>query len=169
MSPDTVLAALLPERGGLRAPELRARLFPKISQPTLWRLLRGLVAEGKVTVEGRARATRYHAAERVGLSDLRARLMHCYVARRIAADPAVLSVASARLERLRHANPHGRIYHDRWQELISGPRVRLLRALTEDSESADALRKESPFTILVPPAERRRVFESVRVPAYASG
>ena len=63
------------------------------------------------------------------------------------------------------ANPHGDTYHNRWQELIDGPMDRLLRMLTEPSEEASTLRRESPFTTLVPSDERRRVFESLRTAA----
>jgi hypothetical protein len=34
--------------------------------------------------------------------------------------------------------------------------------MTEVSEQADSLRKESPFTVLIKAEERRRIFESVR-------
>jgi hypothetical protein len=34
--------------------------------------------------------------------------------------------------------------------------------MTESSEQADTLRKESPLTVLVTPGERRRVFETLR-------
>lgn len=44
---------------GLSAPELRRRLKPKLSQPTLWRHLDALRSRGLLRVEGRARATRY--------------------------------------------------------------------------------------------------------------
>jgi len=46
--------------------------------------------------------------------------------------------------------------------LLDGPLPALLRTMTEASEQADALRKESPFTVLVTPAERRRIFTDVR-------
>jgi hypothetical protein len=49
--------------------------------------------------------------------------------------------------------------------LIDGPMDRLLRMLTEPSEEASTLRRESPFTTLVPSDERRRVFESLRTAA----
>ena len=67
-----------------------------------------------------------------------------------------------RLNKLRAVNPHGRVYHDRWEALLDSPLPTLLRAITESSEQAETLRKESPLTILVTPEERRRVFENVR-------
>lgn len=147
---------------GLGATELRHRLAQRISQPTLWRMLDRLRSEGRITVEGRGRATRYHLSERSDLGSLRSRRLHQSVARRLASDPALRDVARQRLQKLREVNPHGRVYHDRWADLIDGPLTRLLRVMTEISEQADALRQESPFTVLVTPDERRRAFESAR-------
>ena len=161
-SREKVLQQLMSEPAGLRAPEIMRVLRPRVSQPTLWRILDSLRSEGRVTVEGRGRATRYHAAERTGAAELRSLRMHQHVARRLAKDPALRSQALERLGQLRKVNPHGRVYHDRWAALLDAPIATLLRAMTEDSEQADALRKESPLTILVTPEERRRVFAATR-------
>ena len=158
-----ILQMLLTETQGLGEPEIRLRLRPRISQPTLWRLLNSLRAEGRLVVEGRARATRYHAADRIDPPTLRSRRLHQHVAERLARDPALRELARERLERLRQVNPHGRRYHDRWAELLSGPLPPLLRTLTEASTQSDDLRKESPFTTLVDAPTRERVFRSVRV------
>ena len=159
---DSVLQLLMSEPLGLSAPRIRQLVRPRISQPTLWRILDSLRTEGRITVEGRARATRYHASEEAGLSILRSRRLHERAARRLAGNPALREVARDRLEKLRQVNPHGRVYHDRWQALLDGPLTRLLRAMTEASEQSDALRQESPLTGLVTAEERRRVFESIR-------
>ncbi len=147
---------------GLRTPELIRMVRPRISQPTLWRTLDGLRSEGRITVEGHGRATRYHALERTGVAELRSLRMHQHAARRLAKDPALSAQARERLGKLRRVNPHGRVYHDRWESLLNAPLPALLRAMTEDSEQAAALRKESPFSILVTPEERRRVFAATR-------
>jgi hypothetical protein len=159
---DSVLQTLLPEPEGLSAPEILGRLKRGISQPTLWRTLDSLRSEGRVTVEGRARATRYRAAGFTDVGARRSLLMHRAVARRVARDPGALAVARNRLVQLRRVNPHGLPYHDRWQLLLEGPIDVLLRALTEDSEQATAMRKESPFTTLVTPAERKQAFGQAR-------
>jgi hypothetical protein len=101
-------------------------------------------------------------SQELQLLALRSRLLHQCVAQRLLSDPALRSVASDRLQKLREANPHGRPYHDRWAALLEGPLAQLLRTMTEVSEQADALRQESPFTPLVTAEERRRVFESTR-------
>jgi hypothetical protein len=88
--------------------------------------------------------------------------MHEVAAHRLIRKPALLKKARERLHFLRQANPHGGVYQDRWAELLDGPMEPLLREMTEPSERADTLRRESPFTALVPRAERERIFESLK-------
>jgi hypothetical protein len=159
---EEVMRVLFTAPHGLRAPQIIGRLKPEVSQPTLWRVLHKLRSEGRVIMEGSARATRYHAAERGDLWTLRSQRLHEVAAQRLVRDPSLLGVARDRLQRLREVNPHGDVYHDRWEELLDGSFSRLLHTMTEPSEQADTLRRESPFTILVPVEERRRVFESLR-------
>ena len=161
-SRDVVIRTLLPEPDGLSAPDILRRLPVRISQPTLWRILDALRSEGRILVEGRARATRYRAAKATGLAAQRSLHMHRAVARRLARDTRLLDVARKRLEFLRSANVHGRAYHDRWAQLIGGPVERLLATMTEDSELGATMRKESPFTTLVNEAERLRAFTDIR-------
>ncbi len=162
VDPERVLQVLLMAPKGLRAPEIMRDLALTVSQPTLWRVLDKLRSEGRVVVDGSARATRYHAAERSNLPALRSLRMHEVVAKRLINDPDLLDVARNRLRRLREVNPHGNVYHERWQDLIDGSVDRLLRTMVEPSEEASTLRRESPFTTLVPGKERRRVFKSLR-------
>jgi DNA-binding PadR family transcriptional regulator len=165
MRPDTrtqVLQRLLTEPQGLSEPEIRRQLHPRVSQPTLWRILNALRAAGFVVVEGRARATRYHAADRIDRPTLRSRRLHQHVAERLARETGLRELARERLEKLRQVNPHGRRYHDRWAELLDGPLPALLRTLTEASAQSDDLRKESPFTTLIDKLTRERIFRSIR-------
>jgi len=165
MSPgnrDQVLQLLLTAAHGLGEPEIRRRLRPRVSQPTLWRVLNDLRSEGRIAVEGRARATRYHSVDRTDLPTLRSRRLHQHLAERLARDPSLRAIARERLEKLRQVNPHGRVYHARWAALLDGPLPALLRMLTEASAQSDDLRKESPFTTLVDAPTRERIFRSVR-------
>ncbi len=156
-----ILGLLASAPDGLTAAELRARLRPTASQPTLSRDLKTLRGRGLVRVEGRARATRYHASSRSTVSELRSKRMHERVATRLVQNPDLLVDVRERLAQLRTVNPHGGAYHDRWQALMDDSLPRLLRFMTEDSELADAMRKESPFAVLVSPTDRRQVFESL--------
>lgn len=157
---NRVLDLLITQEEGLKAREIMGALRPRVSQPTLWRALDALRVQGAVTMEGHARATRYHARARTDVAALRSRRMHESVAMLLVRDPSLRDRALARLTKLRETNPHGRLYHDRWHELLQGPLVETLRFMTEHSEMADALRKESPFGALVTPSERKRIFES---------
>jgi len=157
-----VLNILATHAKGLKAVEILSALPTKISQPTLWRVLDSLRAQGSLTVEGHARATRYHARERTDVAALRSRLMHESVAKLLVREPALRAQALERLLKLRSVNPHGRRYHDRWFELLQGPSVELLRVMTETSEQSDALRKESPWSVFITASERQRIFVSTR-------
>jgi hypothetical protein len=159
---EQVLQLLFTEPLGLSEPEIRRRLRPRVSQPTVWRVLNGLRSEGRLTVEGRARSTRYHGSARTDPPTLRSRHLHQRAAARLAGDPSLRDRIRARLLQLRQVNPHGRVYHERWAALLDGPLPALLRTMTEVSEQADVLRKESPFTVLISSRDRRRIFESVQ-------
>lgn len=156
---NELIQLLAAHPGGLDATSLRESLTSHPSQPTLARRLIDLRARGIVVAQGRGRATRYALATGNELPKLRSRLLHQAVAHKLIRDPGLLRLARARLDKLRAANPSARRYHSRWNDLIAGPRVELLRALTEDSDSAADLRKESPFTTLLAPDERRRVLQ----------
>jgi len=157
-----VLNLLVLHGEGLRAPELMANLRPRVSQPTLWRTLDTLRAHGAITRERKGRATRYHARARTDVAVLRSRRIHESVARRLLREPTLRIQALKRLDKLRQVNPHGRRYHDRWYELLRGPLVEVVRVMTECSEMADVLRKESPLSVFVSPAERQHIFDSTR-------
>jgi len=157
-----VVNLLAGEPRGLSARELQKRLRPRVSQPTLWRVLHRLRSEGEVAVEGRARATRYHVIGPTSSAVLRSRALHRKVSEKIVRHPDFRERGLQRLAKLRTVNPHGKRYHDRWLTLLEGPLPTLLRALNEPSEQADTLRKESPLTVLVDPVERERIFNSIR-------
>lgn len=130
-----------------------------VSQPTLSRMLRRLQVRGLVLAEGKARSRRYHwIGGRPGLAALRRRRLHEVVAHKLLERPELLEQARKRLGSISATNAAGRPYHEKWLELMEGPRHSLLRKMTEPSEEADLLRKESPFTTLIDADERRALF-----------
>ena len=148
--------AAMPE--GASAPVLSGLLG--VSQPTLSRMLRRLQGRGLVLAEGKARSRRYHwIGGRQDLAALRRRRLHEMVAHKLVDQPELLDDARKRLASISRSNVAGHPYHDRWLELMEGPRHRLLRKMTEDSEEADLLRKESPFTALIDADDRRELFQ----------
>jgi hypothetical protein len=158
-----VLALLAAHPRGISSPELQAALRPRVSQPTLSRLLLRLRARGLVAQTGAARATRYYlVAGRIGAAELRSRLLHEQVAVELVRHPELKTAAKARLEKLKQINPSGKLYHERWAELLNADMPTMLRAMTEESDNAAALRRESPFTVLFKPHERERMFKQIK-------
>lgn len=154
-----ILALLASTPDGLSAPQIMAGLENRISQPTLSRRLMDLRAEGRVAVAGKARATRYYyTGSRVELAAVRSRMLHQRIARRVARDPALLNRVRKRLKQLSDVNPSGRMYHEQWSALLDADLPHLLRTMVAESEKSDALRKESPFTVLATREDRERVF-----------
>lgn len=155
---DRLVGHLAAMADGASAPVLCGLLG--VSQPTLSRMLRRLQARGLILAEGEARSRRYHwIGGRPGLAALRRRRLHEIVAHKLVDHPELLDQSRERLAAISESNAAGRPYHVQWLELMQGPRDRLLRKMTEDSEEADLLRKESPFTPLINAEERRELFE----------
>jgi hypothetical protein len=87
--------------------------------------------------------------------------LHRWIANRLQGDPALLEVVRRRLEWLRSKNPAGRSYYDDWARLLSGTMPELIAVLVSPSETACALRQESPFVDVVDQKERARIFRAV--------
>lgn len=154
---DRLVGHLAAMPDGAPAPVLCGLLG--VSQPTLSRMLRRLQARGLILAEGNARSRRYHwIGGRPGLAALRRRRLHELVAHKLVEQPELLDRARRRLVSISESNAAGYPYHRQWLELMEGSRHRLLRKMTEDSEEADLLRKESPFTVLINAEERQELF-----------
>jgi len=48
-------------------------------------------------------------------------------------------------------------YRDAWSALLDGPMERLLEVLTDESETAIAMRQASPFSFVLDPKTRQRI------------
>jgi DNA-binding transcriptional ArsR family regulator len=163
-----IISHLAAEPEGMGSADLRDRLRPRISQPTLSRVLTELRSRGLVTATGRGRATRYHlVGGRRSLAELRSRLLHQSVARRLVERPELLLEAHDRLARLREVNPAGARYHDRWEALLNDSLPELLRIISADGPEAAVLRKESPLTVLARRSDRRKIFTGTHEPPAA--
>jgi hypothetical protein len=82
------------------------------------------------------------------------------VAGRLVADPdAVLSKATANLDRLRRVHPDGMaaVWLDRWRVVLDEGVEAVLDVLTSRSPHAVELRQNSPFAGVLPEADRRAV------------
>jgi hypothetical protein len=86
-------------------------------------------------------------------AELRALAYHRAVARRL--ERTGIADALVRLRRWRAERRIHPRYADAWEELLTGPRERLLRTLRADDEEAAALRQSSPFAGMLDERERR--------------
>lgn len=156
---NQIVALLASAPDGLSAPQIMSGLESRVSQPTLSRRLMELRSQGRVAVVGKARATRYfYTGSRVEWAAVRSRMLHERIARRVARDPALLNRVRKRLKQLSEVNPAGHVYHQQWGALLDADLPQLLRTMVAESEKSDALRKESPFTVLATREDRERLF-----------
>ena len=108
--------------------------------------------------------------------DERALEMDRVVARELLADPSKLDLVVAWIERFLAApdySIHSKDALSEWLEVIrtSGlPGV--LAALADESEEGQRMRQSSPFAVVMPPDERRRIlarYEAHRTRAHPAG
>ena len=78
---DQSILEYIGEHPGTGREDIRRHVAPEVSSPTIWRVLRRLVDEGRLEVSGRARATGYSLA---GAAVVRAYLQTPYNRRKLA-------------------------------------------------------------------------------------
>jgi hypothetical protein len=107
--------------------------------------------------------------------DERSLELHAIVARELRADPAKLDCVVAWIEKFL-ADPgysvHSKDALGEWLEIIRQGLPRVLEALADDSEEGRRLRQSSPFAVIMPQEERRRIFakyETRRPRAHPAG
>ena len=95
--------------------------------------------------------------------EARSLAMHCLIARKIAADPALLDVARRNLETwsARYGDSPPRAL-DEWRAILEQPWPDIAALITDPGESATRLRQSSPFAGVLTVAERKRVYEAFR-------
>mgnify|MGYP006894129271 CR=1 FL=1 len=64
--------------------------------------------------------------------------------RRILADPGLIGVARAHMEKFMALDPHQRPYYAMWRELLDLPPSDLVERLLEDSPRGDLVRETMP-------------------------
>lgn len=96
------------------------------------------------------------------LAEERSLALHREVARILREEPDRVFEALQRVRAWRRsgaAHPH---YLDAWERLLTGPLEDLLAALTDESETARAMRQATPFAGVVGPRERWKIWAEVR-------
>lgn len=95
--------------------------------------------------------------------EARSLAMHCLIARKIAADPALLDVARRNIEAwsARYGGSPPRAL-DEWRAILARPWPEIAALLVDPGETGARLRQSSPFAGVLTPAERQRVYEAFR-------
>lgn len=159
---QALLQMLAAHPEGMKAPEIRRRLPEKMSQPTLSRRLQDLRAQGLIIRKGAGPASRYLLARgRKTVARERRRELHRLLAEKLLHDPSLKTRALHRLEQLRRRETASPQYLDRWESLLHGDTIELLRQMTEAGDEADTLRQASPFSTLLSAREREQVFRRI--------
>jgi hypothetical protein len=115
-------------------------------------------------------ATRWQPAAPVPLSPglLKHRLiearsldMHCLIARKISADPALLDVARRNIESwsARYGAEPPRALEE-WRAILARPWPEIAAIITDPGQAAARLRQSSPFAGVLTQAERKRVYDA---------
>ena len=90
--------------------------------------------------------------------DQRSLALHEAVAARLEADPHLLDVARANLERWLTVAPRGALFE--WRELLDAmPLPELLALLRSPGDRAAHLRQSSPFAGVLSPEERQSILD----------
>jgi hypothetical protein len=95
--------------------------------------------------------------------DARSLAMHCLVARKLLANPALIGQACSTLGRWRaQAAEPVPSYFLEWARILERSPAEIAAFLASMREDATRLRQSSPFTNFLTPEERARIFEAFR-------
>lgn len=97
------------------------------------------------------------------LLDARSLALHCVIARRISANPALVKIARDNLRRWRQRQPGtAPRYLDEWEEILAEPLPEIVAFITSFSDRAVQLRQSSPFAGVLTGEERNRIYDAFR-------
>ena len=90
--------------------------------------------------------------------DARSLALHGLIARKILADPALITQARATLMRWRAQAPEPMAPYLEWERILEGTPEEIAAFLTSTTETATRLRQSTPFTGSLTPEERSLFF-----------
>lgn len=94
--------------------------------------------------------------------DQRSIILHSHVASKIRNQPNLLNIVKINLSKLIETNKASQIYLKKWSDLLDKPMNIILEALVEDSEEMREMRQASPFSGVLTPQERWKIYETFR-------
>lgn len=93
--------------------------------------------------------------------------MHRAIAARLLAEPQLLEVAHANLQRWLPASGRSRPYLDAWREILRRPVEEIARVIVEETGQMTAMRQNSPFAGVLTPKERWAIYDEFAAAAPA--
>lgn len=96
------------------------------------------------------------------LAEARSLAYHEAIARRLAAEPALVAGARRRVDAWEAAGLLHPTYAQAWRAALDGPREALEALLVDPGEAARALRQATPFAGALGPRERWAIWRTVR-------
>jgi len=95
------------------------------------------------------------------LIEARSLAMHCLIAGKIEAKPALLDIARRNLSswRARYGDEPPRALEE-WRRILARPWPEIAAIITDPGETGARLRQSSPFAGVLTQAERKRVYEA---------
>jgi hypothetical protein len=104
-----------------------------------------------------------------GRLDARSLAPHRLVARKLAANPALLDNALENLRRWQEAHGRSSPALGEWERVLTGTPDQVARFLVEQSERATRLRQSSPFAGILTEPERLAIYQEYSARAYHPG
>jgi hypothetical protein len=91
--------------------------------------------------------------------------LHKEIARRLQEDPQLLRIAEGNLSRWIARDGETPVWRE-WSEILKGPLSQVLSVLLSSDERGARLRQSSPFSGILDPRERWKIYESYTIRAY---
>jgi NADH:ubiquinone oxidoreductase subunit D len=96
------------------------------------------------------------------LAELRSVALHAAIGERLLRNPELVEEARRRLRATSTSLKTAHPYRVQWLRILEEPLDRVVAFLREDSERARELRQCTPFTGVITPRERWRIWRTVR-------
>ena len=96
------------------------------------------------------------------LAEERSLALHRIVAERAIGDASILDEAKVRVARWLASGVMAPAYAERWNSILSLPPSEVAERIVANTEDARALRQTTPFTFVVSPRDRWRLWREVR-------
>jgi hypothetical protein len=94
--------------------------------------------------------------------DARSLALHCLIARKLLENPALIDLARTTLIRWKAQAPEPLPAYLEWERILKASPKEVAGFLASMREDATRLRQSSPFTELLTPEERSKMYEAFR-------